>query len=148
MTTSHQLTEPAQALKFLLAGRAVVTIKSLKTGKHLTFKVKTVDKPTQGEAPSHFVALRGGSDDKKFTYLGFLKGGRQYVHGRKSPIDQSDNRVRAFRFVHARLLWNEMPPDCEIWHEGACGRCGRALTDPTSIASGVGPECATKIKAW
>jgi hypothetical protein len=148
MTTSHKLTEPAQALQFLLAGKAVVTLKSTKTGNHLTFKVKAT-KDAGANGPSHFVAIRtGGAGEKNFAYLGFLKGGRQYVHGRKSKIDQSDTRVRAFRFVHTRLLWNEMPPNCEIWHEGTCGRCGRALTDPTSIASGVGPECATKIKGW
>jgi hypothetical protein len=29
----------------------------------------------------------------------------------------------------------------EFWHEGRCGRCGRRLTVPDSIASGYGPEC-------
>jgi hypothetical protein len=33
----------------------------------------------------------------------------------------------------------------EFWHEGKCCRCGRKLTVPASIASGIGPECATKI---
>jgi hypothetical protein len=27
---------------------------------------------------------------------------------------------------------------------GCCTRCGRHLTDPSSIARGIGPECLTK----
>lgn len=34
-----------------------------------------------------------------------------------------------------------LPEPAEVWHEGRCGRCGRALTDPESIARGLGPEC-------
>jgi hypothetical protein len=29
----------------------------------------------------------------------------------------------------------------EVWHEGRCGRCGRALTVPESVERGIGPEC-------
>jgi hypothetical protein len=33
-------------------------------------------------------------------------------------------------------------PECiEIWHEGKCGKCGRQLTVPSSIETGIGPEC-------
>lgn len=35
----------------------------------------------------------------------------------------------------------------EVWHEGSCGRCGRKLTVPESIANGLGPECAEKVGA-
>jgi hypothetical protein len=30
----------------------------------------------------------------------------------------------------------------EVWHEGKCGKCGRALTVPSSILTGIGPECS------
>jgi hypothetical protein len=33
----------------------------------------------------------------------------------------------------------------EVWHEGVCGRCGRQLTVPESVASGFGPVCAGRI---
>lgn len=32
----------------------------------------------------------------------------------------------------------------QVWHEGRCGRCGRKLTVPSSIETGLGPECAGK----
>lgn len=40
--------------------------------------------------------------------------------------------------VHKGLL----PPEIEVWHEGACCYCGRKLTVPASIELGVGPDCA------
>lgn len=33
----------------------------------------------------------------------------------------------------------------EVWHAGSCCRCGRKLTVPSSIESGIGPECAGKL---
>lgn len=30
---------------------------------------------------------------------------------------------------------------------GHCARCGRALTDPRSVAAGIGPKCAKRIAA-
>lgn len=35
-------------------------------------------------------------------------------------------------------------PECEVWHEGRCGRCGRKLTVPESIETGIGPDCAKR----
>jgi len=35
-------------------------------------------------------------------------------------------------------------PQIEFWHSGKCSKCGRLLTDPASIARGLGPVCATK----
>ena len=31
-----------------------------------------------------------------------------------------------------------------IYHSGRCGRCGRKLTDPESIRTGLGPVCRGK----
>ena len=37
-----------------------------------------------------------------------------------------------------------IPEHLEIFHEGRCCACGRKLTTPESILSGIGPECAKK----
>lgn len=52
------------------------------------------------------------------------------------------DRVEAERLCaeHA-IAGGVIPPSLEVWHEGRCGRCGRALTVPESIASGIGPVC-------
>lgn len=40
----------------------------------------------------------------------------------------------------------ELPPNYGMFHAGRCGRCGRLLTTPESIESGLGPDCITKIE--
>jgi hypothetical protein len=34
--------------------------------------------------------------------------------------------------------------EADLAAAGRCRRCGRALTDPVSVESGIGPECRTK----
>jgi hypothetical protein len=46
--------------------------------------------------------------------------------------------------VHAHVTDGPMPAELEVWHQGSCGKCGRPLTVPESIASGIGPVCASK----
>jgi hypothetical protein len=33
----------------------------------------------------------------------------------------------------------------KIWHRGFCAKCGKALTVPESILTGVGPDCAAML---
>lgn len=44
-------------------------------------------------------------------------------------------------------LWRgaALPAPGRIYHLGRCGRCGRALTVPSSVESGFGPECAGRV---
>jgi hypothetical protein len=147
--TGRQITDAAHARQFILAGKATVTFKSLKTGEHLTFRVRS-PKPSTSSRPSnvsHFVQLRtGGSGKSQFEYLGFLRTtDASYVHGNKSRYAPGAKEERAFMFCFGHLKQGKLPPDCEVWHEGTCGRCARKLTDPESIARGIGPECASKV---
>ena len=49
-----------------------------------------------------------------------------------------------------RWLWTRLnaravlPANVTVWHEGKCGACGRKLTVPDSIKSGIGPVCAAR----
>ena len=140
---SARFTSPQQTLGFALAGRAVLTIKSVKSGDHMTFKVSAAKRPG---TVTHFVSLRTHGPDGNFVYLGTINAQRAFSVGRpgKTPFTNSDIPTKVFRFVMLHLANGEMPTGAEIWHEGTCGRCGRALTVPSSIASGLGPECASK----
>jgi hypothetical protein len=41
----------------------------------------------------------------------------------------------------------ELPKGLKVHHEGRCCRCGRKLTVPESIETGLGPECASRLEA-
>lgn len=138
--TARQIQTPQAALGFMLAGRATVTLRSQRTGTHITYKIRAAK-----DGRAHFASVRVRPEGKgAFEYVALVTPEHQLRHTKGSTIHVEDPRYRALAFVLAALRKNEMPPACEIWHEGTCGRCGRKLTHPESIASGLGPECAGK----
>jgi hypothetical protein len=136
-----RLVEPLQARAYMLAGAARVTLVSVKTGTRFTYRIAVKD-----EGRVAFVgALVGADNERDFAFLGTIFDGARFAHGRKSRIGADAPSVKAFAWAWAALSAGRVPETLEIWHEGRCGRCGRALTVPGSIASGIGPECAKKM---
>jgi hypothetical protein len=142
----------AKAIRsFALAGKATVTIESLKTGAHYTYKI---EKAKSGSA--WFVSvLSGPSNETDFTYMGMLfsseqktwfgHNGTEFRLTKKSRYTDDAVCVRAFRFFWRFVEAGAMPQDMNVRHSGACGRCGRTLTTPESLDRGIGPECANKL---
>ena len=123
---------------FLLGGRAVLTLVSRRTGVRFTFRVVAAK---EGDA-RHFVSvLTGPENTRDYSFLGTIFEGRRYAHGRKSEIGQDAPSAKAFAWFAERVLAGRSVDGAEVWHEGRCGRCARPLTDPESIASGLGPIC-------
>tara|TARA_R110002096_G_scaffold84290_4_gene194649 strand:+ start:14 stop:667 length:654 start_codon:yes stop_codon:yes gene_type:complete len=96
-------------------------------------------------------------------------GGRILRWTRGSKVNEYSPSALAFKWFWATLVWKDYMDSTredtqlsalrlaerqesfaarwgrmEIWHEGKCSRCGRKLTVPSSIATGLGPVCATK----
>lgn len=135
---------PQDAMRFLTAGKATVTLVSKTTQTRFTYKINKSD-----DGQMLFVSTLTGADNvSSFTYLGHIKPTQMiYWHGRKSKISADALSARAFDWAFRQLAKRVMPETLEVWHEGKCGRCGRKLTVPESISSGFGPECASKIAA-
>lgn len=132
-----QLVETDQIRTFVTAGNAVFTLKSLKTGEHLTYKVRESDRDGLS-----FVYARRGS---RMDYLGCLWSGEKYVQSRGSKFDRGEAQAKGFSWFWTRLSSGDLPETVEVWHEGKCGRCNRELTDPESISWGLGPVCREKL---
>jgi hypothetical protein len=126
----------AAALRFILAGSSVFTLKSGRTGQHYTFEVDASE-----DGSMHFAKVRGG-EDQAGHYIGFVGKGGRMVAGKKGKGDAPS--FKALDWTLAKLAAGAMPDVLEVWHEGRCGRCGRALTDPESIETGLGPICRGK----
>lgn len=125
---------------FIKAGKAIFTIKSIKTGKHLTFKVKK-----HQEKDIWFVSVLSGPDNESnYSYMGTIFG-NDFRLTRNSKIGKDTVSFKAFNWMWNILKKNETPKDMEFYHEGFCGRCGRKLTVPESIESGFGPECIQMV---
>jgi hypothetical protein len=131
---------PSDAMRFLLAGNARATIQNTQTGNRFTYRIRA---PKKSEGDIHFVSVLTGSDNNAdYQYLGFIRDGFFYFGGVKSRIGRDAPSAKAFAWVFPRLQDGTLPASVEVWHEGCCGRCNRALTVPESIAMGLGPECA------
>jgi hypothetical protein len=132
-----------QARDFILAGHARVTLVSQRTGMCFTYSVRVHDTDTG----IWFVSVLtgpGNTDDYAFLGTVFAQAWghpARYVPGRKSKVDRAAPSARAFAWAWGFVSRGTEPPECEVWHEGRCGRCGRVLTVPESIASGIGPKC-------
>lgn len=136
--THAPLTDAKVALDFIHGGNARFTIRSRKTQTRYTYKV------TEPKGPGlYFVSLMTGRDNEAdFSYLGMIRGG-VFSLTRGSTMLASRDPVKAFEWTYRQLTVKGVIPDTlEVWHEGRCGRCGRLLTVPESIASGFGPECS------
>jgi len=143
MSSSAPIKDPAQALRFLLAGKAHVTFRSHKTDAHFTYYVQARKVGGSGQPTLHFVRVLTRPD--YYEYLGVIRGGVFYTHGRASKISPVAPSAKAFPWVWQRLTAGRVPETCDVYHEGKCGRCGRRLTVPESITSGLGPECARAV---
>lgn len=121
------------ALSFILAGKAIVTFLNTQSDNRFTFKIKKAK-----EGNIYFVSVLTNPDT--YQYAGTMIDG-VFKLGKKSKISGEAQSVKVFDYITKKLKTNTLPSFIEIWHEGKCGRCGRTLTVPSSIESGLGPEC-------
>jgi hypothetical protein len=139
---AHRITNSADARTFITAGNAYLTLRSAKTGTRYTYRVSA----HKHQAGLFFVSTLYGSDNTgDYAYLGIIRD-NQFSLTSKSKFTFESPQFKAFAWAWGQLWRSDNVPDTlEIWHEGRCGKCGRLLTVPESIANGIGPECAKKI---
>lgn len=137
--TEKMFHDAGRARDFMTAGKAVLTLRSEKTGARFTYRVR---KAKDGGA--YFVSYREGPS---YEYMGMIKNDFLTTTS-KSTVTPDSVEFRAFHFAWNNLVAGKIGNHLEIWHEGRCGRCGRALTDPESIERGIGPECVKKASRF
>lgn len=141
--------------EFLLAGRAIFTV-DLPAGHssgrpHVTYRVTTPPDGAPNSGEIYFVSVLSGPDNEAdYAYLGVLdpKTGsiRRTAKSRLAPDDfRFRLAVRVFLNILADNTQALTDAGWKLHHEGRCGRCGRLLTVPESIETGIGPECAAKL---
>ncbi len=133
----HKITNTKEALKFMFAGKSIITFLNSQSSNRFTFKVKQAK-----DSNLFFVSVLTSPDT--YTYIGTCVEGN-YKHGKKSSITKDAQSVKVFEFMLNRLKTDDLPDFLEVWHEGHCGKCGKRLTVPSSILNGLGPECIKKL---
>jgi hypothetical protein len=136
---------------FLTAGKAIFTLEiphdfanRNNTKPHYTWKVSKPKNPSS----FLFVSLLTGPDNTNdYKYLGLLFPRNGIVNlTAKSNFDAKSWPVLLLHRICANL-WGTNKIEAsgfKLHHEGYCCKCGRLLTVPSSIESGIGPECGKK----
>lgn len=134
--------------QFAIAGNATFTVSNTASGNRFTFRVKKSKK--KGAEHLRFVSVLTGCDNENhYEFLGTIfRAGELYEefkHGRRSRIKSDAPCAKCFSFIWKNINSLNNWPTIEVRHSGKCCRCGRKLTVPESIDSGIGPECAGRI---
>ena len=144
MEFKGQITSASHAMKYILAGKAFVTFRSLASGTRFTYKIELADKRQPNDPDVYFVNVLTGPDNwTNYKYIGVIKN-NEYRWTAKSKIGETAPSVVGFKYCFAQLAKNAIK-GFEVWHEGKCGRCGAKLTVPESVATGFGPECVKLV---
>ena len=134
------------SMEFVRAGRAVFTVANA-MGEHYTFRVQASKPSEKFPAVSYFVQVLTGPDNTSdYTYVGMLTGENRVKLTKASKYAGESKPVRVFEWALRVVAGtSKLPAGYKLQHEGRCCRCGRVLTVPESIESGIGPECAAKM---
>ena len=140
-------------LGWMYAGKCHVTFVNTKINERFTYLVSQAARREQDppeQEPPHFIkVLVGQNNQDDYGVMGTVfhtDGIDKYVHNQKySSLSNEAPSVKAFQWVLQVLNAGAPPEWLEIWHEGRCCVCGHLLTDPDSIARGIGPVCLGKM---
>ena len=134
---------------FILAGDATFTIEC-PDATHHTFRVQHVEKNDRWPESFFVKMLTGPDNENSYSYLGKLNDFTgQVVLTAKSKLTADSFTYRLLNRILARI-WGDDAASFEqhgykVHHEGRCGKCGRKLTVPASVESGIGPECSKQM---
>lgn len=128
---------------FIFAGKSTFTIRNTATGNRVTFRLRKKQN-RKTNLPLWFVTAMTGSDNEaSYSFI-----------GTQFSLIPKDFKPKAYAYPKPVEVWKwfisnlnniSRYPMVEVWHEGRCGKCGRKLTVPESIESGIGPECRKHI---
>lgn len=144
--------------QFVLAGRSIFTIElpasfQIKNNlrPHYTFRVTHKDADSNWKETWFVEYLTGADNTRDYSYLGVLNPENGQVRiTAKSRLNDNNIIVKLLNRTLTLIWEDDISPMVEkefhLHHECKCGRCGKPLTTPASIALGLGPECLSKIK--
>lgn len=142
-----------RAGRMLAAGRVKVTVTSHKTGEHITILFKVfVDNRNKEFAPKGKNWMPCTWDEATHVFIEVPnqgdwndKVGTYYPRNGKFYEDRSADGARIYAAALAARWLNGETFESTCQEESECARCGLTLTDPVSIARGIGPVCLGKM---
>lgn len=132
----HLLTHEAVPV-LVLAGNAELIFENTVTDKNRKYRIKHSALGINDNLSVFMDTLHAG-------YLGSIRNPSNNPVF-KFPYQFKDEEQRresiAFDYLFRHLFAGTLHSAMQIFHTGRCCACYRKLTDPVSIAVGIGPEC-------
>jgi len=123
-------------------GRVTIRFRRPKDREGNPFKAVMVD------------VMTGSDNEVAYSFAGSLKGTTLKLSSKRKCPDAKAKNAKAildwtFKRVAGGFPLEGQKPDgtkfaVRVLHEGRCAMCGRKLTVPESIDTGIGPVCAGK----
>ena len=92
-------------------------------------------------------AMTGSDNETGFEYIGSMNRGLVVKRQTKNTLSAKAEMVAAGWEFTLKAISNgsisSLP--LSVHHDGKCACCGRKLTQPASLASGIGPVCAKTL---
>lgn len=129
-------------LDYMFAGEATLTLVS-PTGTRFTYRIAA-----SRDGVCHWVrVLTGPCNESDYSFLGTIFDRSRYAHNRHryGIAERAPSAVALRWFLDILFAGKRIPSGLEVYHDGRCARCHRALTVPSSVATGLGPDCAEII---
>ena len=129
--------------RFMIGGNAIITLESKITGCWFTYRIKKAKKDDE-KSPFYVSVLTGVNNESSYTYMGTIFKNADklsFTLTKNSKIGPDAVSYKAFNFFFNLTLKSKLHEDMAVYHRGICGRCGRTLTVPESLITGLGPEC-------
>ena len=116
----------------------IFTVTSRASGEHRTFRVKT-QKPDAKFAPGERIVslLTGPVNTNDYTSFGILKADGHIVIWKKHRETQFEKLARMLERLDEHAALGHVTVQAST----TCRVCNRLLSDPISIATGIGPIC-------
>ena len=135
-----------KALQFMTAGKAEFVLHSTKTNQDFKFSLtrqETKDKEDK-EKYIYFLNYLHGHDKTYAGVVWFKDETQEFIFstGKNGKMSPNALEIRSLIFVMNKLYREETVQYLDVFHVGKCGKCGKKLTTPESILTGLGPTCS------
>ena len=142
----NQISDTTRLGRMLAAGRLTATMRSKATGNHITLSFSAKTKGQDGwktvpffEATHVFIQQGQGGWGTPKVGTFYPTSGKLYTEKGFDSAAWLYAITNTLRAAETGVLDTEQ---FDIQEADRCGRCGKQLTDPVSIARGIGPTCA------
>jgi hypothetical protein len=139
--TGIRITDKDQIQMYVYGGKGRFRLKSLASGKELTYKISPMSKHNKNYDEYTFyvsLVIAGGT-----SFMGVMKSEEnKYIHSKRSNLSYDGSEVKGIRWLLSQFEKDdEFDSRMEFYHMGICSCCGKTLTTPVSVEMGIGPVC-------